>query len=251
MTAPDIAERFAPGRWEFTPEVTEVFDDHVRASVPHYDTIQQLIAAACDWHAPAGSLIADLGCSTGTTARVIEIRHPDRGLRYALYDEQQHMLDTAAKNLADLGDRVTYHRTRIEAGPLHHTGASVTIFAFTLQFLPIQERIAALRLAHTSSSPTGMLLVAEKIRPVDSRWYEIGCDLSHDWKAEHGISADAIRAKARALRGVLIPQTHNALIAAIGGAGWKAPEVLFRWHCWTLVGAFATSQVSEHHSPAA
>lgn len=64
-------------------------------------------------------------------------------------------------------------------------------------------------------------------------------DASHDWKAAHGISDTAIRAKSRALRGVLIPQPQNSLITMIKTAGWKSPEVLFRWHQWAVIGAFA------------
>lgn len=105
----------------------------------------------------------------------------------------------------------------------------------------MRERVAALRLARASAAETGALIVAEKIRPQDSRWAEIGNDVSHDYKAEHGISDAAIRAKARALRGVLTPHPQAALVAAIEGAGWKSPEVLFRWHQWAVVGAFATA----------
>jgi tRNA (cmo5U34)-methyltransferase len=65
-------------------------------------------------------------------------------------------------------------------------------------------------------------------------------DLSHDWKAENGIADTAIRAKAQALRGVLRPYSMDALLASITTAGWVDPEVIFRWHQWVLVGAFAT-----------
>lgn len=243
MSTPDVAEQFAPGTWNFTDDVVEVFDEHVRASVPFYDAIQDLVAEAADWLLPAGGLIADLGAATGTTVGAVFDRHPERNLRAALYDEQPAMLGKAVERLQDLvaTGRVEVHTRRIEIGPLEHKEADLTVSLFTLQFLPWQDRTAALRLAREAAAPTGALLIAEKVRLADTRWAEIANDASHDWKAARGISADAIRAKARALRGVLVPYPLDALTAIIVDAGWGTPQVLFRWHQWVLLGAFASN----------
>jgi tRNA (cmo5U34)-methyltransferase len=240
----DIAERFDTGGWEFTPDVAEVFDDHVRASVPHYDVIQDLVAETTDWLVPAGGLVADLGASTGASARRILERHPGRGIRFALYDEQPAMLDQAEAELKKHSGEhdVLLSATRIQEGPLVHVDADLTLCLFTLQFLPQEERVTALRLARECSAETGALIVAEKIRPIDSRWSEIGTDVAHDYKAARGISDAAIRAKSRALRGVLRPYPQQTTMQAMTAAGWHAPEVLFRWHSWAVIGAFASAQ---------
>lgn len=238
---PDVAEQFDPGRWEFTPGVAAVFDDHVRASVPHYEIIQEAVAQTSDWLLPAGALIADLGASTGTTVELLLSRHPERRLRAALYDEVPEMLAQAVERLTEPASdgRVTIHTQRVQ-DPLRHTDADLTSMLFLLQFLPYADRVHVLRQAREASAATGALLVAEKLRPVDSRWAEIANAVSHDWKAGHGIDASAIRAKERALRGVLQPVSLAALNRMITDGGWHAPEVIFRWHNWVLVGAFAT-----------
>jgi tRNA (cmo5U34)-methyltransferase len=41
---------------------------------------------------------------------------------------------------------------------------------FTLQFLTWPDRLKALTLARDHSGSTGALIIAEKIRPPDSRW---------------------------------------------------------------------------------
>lgn len=233
----DVAEQFSTGQWEFTPDVVKVFDQHVRSSVPHYEVVQELVAAAADWLLPAGGTYADLGASTGTTAGLILQRHATRQPTIYLYDEQPDMLAQARHRL---GDQATYIDARIQDGPLAHSNADLTTALFTLQFLRYSERVKALRLARTAAADTGALLVAEKVRPADSRWAEIANDLSHDWKADHGISSEAIRAKARALRGVLRPTSPTGLAYAITTSGWQPPETIFRWHNWVLVGAFAS-----------
>lgn len=242
MSTPDIAERFGRGGWEFTPEVAGVFPEHVRASVPFYDAIQDLVAELTDWLVPAGGLVADLGAATGTTAVRIAERHPDRGIRFALYDESGPMLAAAHTALqGTVGDRAELFEARIQDPPLKHAGADLTLALFTLQFMSAPDRAAALWLARQASAGTGALVVAEKIRPVDSRWAEISVDVSHDYKAAWGISDAAIRAKARALRGVLTPYPQETTLGMIGAAGWTAPEILFRWHAWAVIGAFATA----------
>ncbi|MEU4328538.1 hypothetical protein [Nonomuraea dietziae] len=153
----DIAERFRTGAWEFTPDVVDVFDDHVRASVPHYDAIQDLVAETTDWLVPAGGLVADLQ------------RHPNRGIRFALYDEQPAMLDQAKIELKKLGGEhdVILSATRVQHGPLVHEEADLTLCLFALKFLPQEERVTTPRLARTCSAETGALIVAEKIRPIE------------------------------------------------------------------------------------
>lgn len=242
MSSADIAESFPSGGWKFTPGVANVFDEHVRASVPFYDAIQDIVAQATDWLVPAGGLVADLGASTGTTVARILDRNPERLARAALYDESPAMLAKAATRLTEqvAAGRVTLHSMRVQDGPLKHDGADLTTALFTLQFLSWPDRLGALKLARAHAAATGALLIAEKVRPLDSRWAEIGSDVSHDWKAEHGITPDAIWAKARALRGVLLPQSVGALTAAMLTAGWHTPELLFRWHQWILIGAYAS-----------
>ncbi|MEV4067511.1 hypothetical protein [Nonomuraea dietziae] len=161
----DIAERFGTGAWEFTPDVVDVFDDHVRASVPHYDMIQDLVAETTDWLVPAGGLVADLGAS----ARRILQRHPNRGIRFALYDEQPAMLDQAKIELKKLGGEhdVILSATRVQHGPLVHEEADLTLCLFALKYLPQEERVTTPRLARTCSAETGALIVAEKIRPIE------------------------------------------------------------------------------------
>lgn len=236
--APDIAESFKTGAWKFTPEVADVFPEHVRASVPFYDAIQDLVAECSDWLLPDGGLVADLGAATGITVRRVMDRHPQRDIRAALYDVEQPMLDKAAE-LFPGDDRIQFFDHPIEM-PLKHTEADLTLSLFTLQFLPLRDRLAALRNARACATETGALIVAEKVRPVDSRWAEIAVDVSHDWKEDHGIEASAIRAKSRALRGVLTPYPESTLLTMIKSVGWCCPEVLFRWHSWVVVGAFAT-----------
>lgn len=237
---PDVSEQFESGAWEFNDAVVGVFDEHVAANVPHYDVIQRTVAHLSDWLAPKGSLVADLGASTGTTADLIEDRHPDRGIRYALYDESQAMLDRAARKLERIGSRVAYHQTDITASALAHRDADLTLALFTLQFLREHERIEALRWARAAARDRGgVLLVAEKILMPSAFWQEVANEATWDFKEGAGIGAEAIRSKAHALRGVLRPQPMERLEEELAASGWLPPTVVWTFYQWVLIAALA------------
>lgn len=232
---PDVADAFDAGAWEFTPEVVAEFDHHVRQSVPFYDIIQDAVAELSDWLAPTGSVVVDLGVSTGETFKRITTRHPDRDYNLVGYDTSQPMLTAAQVKVPGVD---TYCRP-IEDG-LVHADARLTLSLFTLQFLPPEARVHVLRNARVASQPDGAMLLAEKVREPDARWFEIGAELSWDRKADAGIDSGAIRSKARALRGVLRPATAADNLAVLADAGWHGATCLFRWHQWCLFGAFAS-----------
>lgn len=237
--ASDIAETFSPGGWQFTPEVTDVFDEHVSASVPFYPMIQDIVAETTDWLLPDAGVYVDIGASTGTTAEHIARRHPDRRIRAYLYDEVPEMLDKALVKLERYKNLTVERRVKNVAASMDHIPSDLVTALFTLQFIAPELRTKVLTGLHRLSKPGGALIVAEKIRPHHSVWAEIANDASHDFKADHGLSDTAIRQKAKALRGVLRPSTEGELMDSILASGWRDLEVLFRWHQWVVVGAFA------------
>lgn len=234
----DIADQFGAGGWEFTPEVTEVFDEHVNASVPFYENIQAIVAELSDWLLPSGALFVDLGSSTCTTLVSICERHPNRRFRAELYDEEMSMNAKAQDKISGLNVMATFHEQRVQQ-PFKHRNADLTTALFLLQFLRAPERVAVLAEARRCSAPSGALVLAEKIRPTHPLWAEIGNDVSHDYKALMGINDTAIRSKARALRGVLMPQTLPTIMSELSASGWDHVDVLFRWHQWVMIVALA------------
>lgn len=148
------------------------------------------------------------------------------------------MADAARVKLVDVGPRLYYRVGSVQNG-LEHRQASLTVCLFALQFMSPQHRQVTLQCARAAAAVDGSILIAEKVRGTDPRWAEIAAEVSWDYKTEQGIPSDSIRAKARALRGVLRPQTEQANLAELADAGWVGGSVLFRWHQWSLYGGFA------------
>ena len=59
------------GTWRFNDNVAKNFDKHVNQSIPHYGDLQIYISSLAEWFIKDGSLIYDLGCSTGESVKNI------------------------------------------------------------------------------------------------------------------------------------------------------------------------------------
>ena len=226
------------GAWEFSDAVVAEFDDHVRSSVAGYDTIQDVIARLSDWAAPDRAAILDVGCSTGTTLKAIQGRHPNRALALYGIDKSADMIRAASKKL---GPGATLYADDVLAAEVKLPDSiDLTIAVLTLQFLPPDRRAGVLSELRRRSKETGVLVVAEKTIPADPRWALICAEASWEDKRIAGFSGDEIVAKAESLRGVLRPLREQDAILEPTLAGWGAPQVLWAVWNWRLVAYFAS-----------
>lgn len=218
---------------DFGPE----FDDHVAAHLPGYADVQRLIALIASHLVPDGGSVADIGASTGRTAAEIAAAIPGRRVSFDLYDADPSML-------AEARTRVPSARTHIATlpgDPLTHTGADLTLALWFLQFIPPRFYPGILADLAERSAPTGALIVATKSRHLDVRWQDLAVSALDDYKAAAGVTPTEREAKTRALRGTMHPVSVDYLAAAIRSAGWVEPTVLWRWHVWTVLGAFRST----------
>jgi tRNA (cmo5U34)-methyltransferase len=191
---------------------------------------------------PDRGVVADLGASTGRTVAQLLERHPGRRLTAHLYDTDSTMLEQAEGRLEGLGNvTARYHLGDLtDSDTWGHQGADLTLALWLLQFLHPAARQPLLTTARQRSAPNGAILIAAKTRQTDPRWQEIADAALVDYKAAAGVSPEEISAKARSLRGVLIPDTLGEVTAQLTRAGWHAPAVIQTWHVWTLIGAWAS-----------
>ena len=85
--------------WVFNRNVAKLFDKHVRQSIPFYDPIQKYISSLSEWFIKDNSLVYDLGCSTGETAKNILKFNKKRKIkfRYIGIDNSSQMIKLAKK----------------------------------------------------------------------------------------------------------------------------------------------------------
>lgn len=213
--------------WEFDREVADVFDQHVRQSIPLYDMIQQSIVRLADFFLfqHEQGVLYDVGCATGETLHQLHLRHPHTTMSWIGIDGSMAMLDKAKEKNSSLS-HITWVQENIKnySFPLR---SNLTISLMTIQFLPIEDRKTVLQKIYDSLFIGGALLIVEKTMASHSITQDIYTQIYHDLKETEGLSANEIRNKEKALRSQMRLQTKESLTKELKETGFEVVETFF------------------------
>ncbi len=213
--------------FEFNHQVAQVFDDMISRSVPGYTLCHDVLALITQRYAQAGSLIFDLGCSSGTSTKVLADSSPTT-CKVIGVDNSQPMIDRCQVTLHDL---IENHRVALSCQDIADTdltGASIIVLNYTLQFLPLAIRDQLMTRIYQSLLPGGIVFIAEKVTNPELDQQQAINDLHLDFKRQQGYSELEIAQKRSALEAVLIPETEYAHHHRLRQCGFEIPQTLTR-----------------------
>lgn len=217
----------AAPRWEFDAEVTRVFEDMLRRSIPQLDVMRGVIADLAIRYAVPSTSIVDLGASRGdAVAPLVDCRWLSN--RFELVEVSKPMADVCRARFAN-DPRVCVHETDLRRGYPEIASASVTLCVLSLQFTPIQHRQRILRDVFRHTLPGGALILVEKVLGSDAEADEALVSLYHTLKERNGYTRDEIDRKAASLEGVLVPVTARWNEELLQRAGFNTVECV--WRC--------------------
>lgn len=219
-------------------EVTQEFDAHIAAHLPGYEDVQHLVAVIAEYCVPEPGRIVDIGCSTGTSLRRIHDYMPKRRIEYIGYDVEPDMLNQAVDRCAGMDAKFLLADVT-NGQSMFHSSADLSLLLWTLQFLRPEERTPLLTRLRMRAARSGVVVIAAKSRLTDSRWEEIAVAALDEYKEAHGVSAQQRVDKTRGLRGVLMAESAEDTAQRLRDAGWHSPTLLFRWHVWSVIAAYA------------
>jgi tRNA (cmo5U34)-methyltransferase len=216
--------------FNFNSQVASVFDDMVTRSVPFYLEIQRMIGELAGDHAQPGSVIYDLGCSTGATLiHMDSFVGPD--VTFTGLDDSESMLEKCRSKLnehrisrqvelvcADLNDQV----------PI--SNASVVVLCLTLQFIRPINRLKLLKQIHAGMNKDGVLILVEKVLAEDSCFNRKFIKYYYDFKRRNHYSEMEISQKREALENVLIPYRLSEDITLLRESGFSNIDTFFKWY---------------------
>lgn len=218
-------------RFKFDEAVAAVFPDMIRRSVPGYNAIISAIGLLAGKFAQADSRCYDLGCSLGAAALAMRqyITVPD--CRIVAVDSSEAMLAGLKKILADRpeADAVPIQLVCSDIREVAVEQASVVVLNFTLQFLPVADRVGFLEKIYRGLLPGGILILSEKLKFDDDRQQQLQTEMHHAFKKAQGYSDLEISQKRTALENVLIPETFNCHRQRLLQAGFSSAEVWFQY----------------------
>jgi len=220
-----------PAPFEFNDRVAEVFPDMIARSVPGYAATLRLIGSIADRHVPEDGKVYDLGCSLGAGSTSIVKQIGERAEITAV-DTSEAMIerlrgDLKKQNISCVHPVVQDIReTEIE-------NADLTLLNFTLQFIPIEDRLPLLKKIATGTRPGGVLVLSEKITFEDPAVEVEMIALHEAFKRENGYDELEIAGKRKALENVLIPETVSVHQRRLQEAGFEASAVWLQ--CFNFV----------------
>lgn len=221
----------------FDADVVKVFDDMVERSVPLYRSVQAASANIAARFLQAEDTVYDLGCSTGTTFLHLLPLIKDPSIQCVGVDTSTEMLSTCATNLTHAGyaERVRLLQEDISSTELK--GAGIVIMHYTLQFLPVEQRLDLLTRIYQALRPGGLLLLSEKVAHRHPLMSEALNELHWDFKRQQGYSEMEIAQKREALEEVLIPLTSRENETLLFDAGFSEVETYLKWYNFASIVA--------------
>ena len=227
------AETRAVGDFNFGEEVAEVFDDMLDRSIPLYREQQRMIGEIAAEFAEDGSVVYDLGCSTGITLETLRAALSAAGKQVRLVgvDYSEPMLERARKRFAAIAVHDWPHFVHAD---LNHgcviENASVVVLNLTLQFVRPLYRDKLIRLIVDGLNENGCLILMEKVLSKDSLLNRMFIKYYYDMKRHNGYSETEINAKREALENVMIPYRIDENVELLKRNGFAEVDVFFKWY---------------------
>jgi tRNA (cmo5U34)-methyltransferase len=214
-----------PSQFSFNEAVVDVFPDMIQRSVPGYGTVVRMTGVLTEQYAKEGTHVYDLGCSLGESIRAAELAIGDRACQLVGVDNSPAMIEKVRAEMPRRS-KIMWHLSDITQ--MEFKTASVVIMNFTLQFIPINERLKLLKKIRSSMVPGGLLILSEKLTMPDAEMNELMVNLHHDFKRSQGYSGLEIAQKRDAIDNVLIPETAEVHRTRLTEAGFSRSSVWFQ-----------------------
>ena len=211
-----------PSSFSFNDAVVNVFPDMIQRSVPGYGTVVRMSGILSEQYAQKGTHIYDLGCSLGESIRSVEAALNGRECRLVGVDNSPAMINKAQ----EIDSGIQWLLADVTTLSLERS--SVVIMNFTLQFIPIEQRLPLLTKIREAMVPGGLLILSEKLTLPDPDMDALMINLHHDFKRSQGYSDLEIAQKRDAIENVLIPETAETHTQRLQKAGFSSSSIWFQ-----------------------
>lgn len=221
----------------FDQRVVDVFPDMIKRSVPGYTTIIAMIGDLAERYARSDSRCYDLGCSLGAATLAMRHRIHAADCRLIGVDNSPAMIERCQQVIAADSGEVPVDLVCARVQEVHIERASVVVLNFTLQFIPLKERLAVLEKIYAGLLPGGVLILSEKLAFDDQLHQQLMIELHHNFKRANGYSELEIAQKRSAIEQVLLPETLDTHRQRLRRAGFTSVDVWFQ--CFNFASLIA------------
>jgi tRNA (cmo5U34)-methyltransferase len=146
-----------------------------------------------------------------------------KGCRITAVDNAKAMVDRCRSIVAgDAGNAgVAIEVLQADIRDVEISRASMVVLNYTLQFLPVDERLALLKKIAAGMIGGGVLILSEKIVDEDPQIEQLLVELHHQFKRRNKYSDLEISRKRAALENVLVPESMKTHLDRLQLAGFS------------------------------
>ncbi|MBM3234936.1 methyltransferase domain-containing protein [Candidatus Poribacteria bacterium] len=221
-------------QWTFDEKVSEIFDWHIRRSVPLYDELHHMLVDLAEPFLKSNAVVCDLGTSTGETIFNLNKRYPEMNIMFYGIDNSLPMLKKAKEKCKGIKN-VKFICSNIQ--DISIPKSDLIISLYTLQFIRISERNRIIDKIFKALKNEGGFIISEKIVNQNIFLDELFVKLYERMKKRNGFSDEEIEAKRVSLKGIMEPITYEDNYKMLKESGFSLIETFFRWH--NFVGIIA------------
>ena len=226
-----VQQEGAAGSFEFNAAVADVFPDMLRRSIPGYDASISAIGQLAARFVRPGTHCYDLGCSLGaaTLAMRRNISAADcPNCQIIAVDSAPAMTARCRKLLAEDDSATECNVLEDDVRLIDIRNASMVVMNYTLQFLPLSERLDMIRRIYAGMNDGGVFVLSEKVADDDPEVESLLVELHREFKKANAYSDLEISRKRSALENVLIPETTDTHLKRLADAGFSHSGVWLR-----------------------
>jgi tRNA (cmo5U34)-methyltransferase len=221
-----------PDRFVFDSEVSRVFEDMARRSIPMYEEVHRLhVAMLREVFSRENAVVVDIGASRGRFFKEVchqtgvQVREGSPTFQFYAVDTSPHMLHQLKKEMP-------WVRTlcrEAQALPDLEEKADIVCLFYVLQFVEKDEdRRTVLEWAHRNLKEGGYLLLGQKHHVTAT--FEIDFNKEYySFRMRQGYTEDEIRAKTKALKNSMWPIRPEWLEDLCVEAGFSDYVETTRW----------------------
>ena len=215
-------------RFVFDQPVVDVFPDMIQRSVPGYQTIINLCGELAARYVQPHSNCYDLGCSLGASTMAVRQQVTQPGVTIHGVDNSSAMLQRCQSLLDHNTNSTEVKLVEADICDIEITNASLVVMNFTLQFIPLDKRLALLEKIYGGLNPGGCLVISEKLLFEPAELNQLLCELHHQFKRAQGYSDLEISQKRESIENVLIPETMETHIQRLKSCGFSSVSPWFQ-----------------------
>jgi len=216
-------------QWSFGGDTHKTFDAHVSKSVPFYSDGHSIIVEVSDFFLSDGSLVYDIGCSTGTLLEKLAVRNINKKIQFIGCEPEIGMTHAAIEKCKKHKNISIVNESILDI-PMEK--ADLISSYYTIQFLHPSIRQDVFDKIYKSLNWGGAFIFFEKVRAPDARFQDIMSLIYNEYKFSQGYTPQEVITKSKSLKGVLEPFSSQGNIDLASRAGFKDVMSVFKYVCF-------------------